>query len=111
MRLTDKGRMNLAIRAATLPLELVCWITALVALYLTNPHEHHFTVCPLENMGVGWCPGCGIGRSIALLMHGEITASLAMHWLGIPAFLVIIHRIYILLKQTYGRWTKHYHHE
>lgn len=31
------------------------------------------------------CPGCGLTRSVALLMHGHVGASLAMHPFGIAA--------------------------
>lgn len=72
---------------------------ALILLYCSRPGTHHFTLCPLANMGFDWCPGCGLGRSIALLLHGEVEASLATHWLGIPALLVLMHRVYILIKQ------------
>ncbi len=95
-----------------LPVELVCWVLGLILLYISDPHAHHYTLCPLENAGFDWCPGCGLGRSIALLMHGELEASLGMHWLGIPAFFIIIHRIYTLSKKKYVIWaTKHNHHE
>ncbi|WP_090628105.1 DUF2752 domain-containing protein [Parapedobacter indicus] len=94
-----------------LPIEWMCWLMALILLYFSDPHNHHFTLCPLENMGLDWCPGCGLGRSIALLMQGEIGASFAMHWLGIPTFFIIIHRIYRLSKLTYNHWTTPYYHE
>ncbi|RQP19934.1 DUF2752 domain-containing protein [Parapedobacter defluvii] len=94
-----------------LPIEWMCWMTALILLYFSDPHTHHFTLCPLENMGLEWCPGCGLGRAIALFMHGEIEASFRMHWLGIPAFFSIIHRIYTLSKLTYNHWTIAYYHE
>ncbi|WP_229738715.1 DUF2752 domain-containing protein [Parapedobacter pyrenivorans] len=86
-------------------------MSALILLYFSNPHSHHFTLCPLENAGIDWCPGCGLGRSISLFMHGEIQASFRMHWLGIPAFFVIAHRIYRLSQRTYSSWTKHNHDE
>lgn len=87
-------------RFSKLPIELICWVTALVGLYFVNPGAHHFTLCPLQHLGVDWCPGCGLGRSISLLMHGEFKASVAMHILGIPAFLVLVHRVYVLAKPT-----------
>lgn len=96
---------------SNLPIEWACWVSALALLYLSNPHSHHFTLCPLENMGGDWCPGCGLGRSIALLMHGEIRASFGMHWLGIPALLIIVHRIYRLSQISYISWKKNNHHE
>ena len=78
------------------PLELVFWIIALVLLATANPHEHHFSLCPLANLGVDWCPGCGLGRSISALFHGEIRESLNFHWFGLPALMVIFYRIVTL---------------
>lgn len=94
------------IRFFRLPIELLCWVCALLLLYFSNPGLHHFTLCPLENMGFDWCPGCGLGRSIALLMHGKIAASVTMHVLGIPTFLVLIHRIYCLAKPSITIYNK-----
>ena len=94
-----------------LPIEWICWVLALTLLYFTDPYAHHFSLCPLDNLGIAWCPGCGLGRAVALLMHGELQGSIQMHWLGIPAFLVIIHRIYGLSIATYRIWTRTYHHE
>ena len=97
-----------------LPVEGICWVMALTLLYFSDPYSHHFTLCPLENIGLEWCPGCGLGRSIALFMRGEIDASFSMHWLGIPAFFILIARIYTLSKITYNYWTTpdyHYHEQ
>ncbi|MGN8058961.1 DUF2752 domain-containing protein [Pedobacter sp. 22163] len=81
------------------PLELFFWVAALVLLATANSHEHHFTLCPLANLGFeDWCPGCGIGRSISHILHGEFTESFAEHWFGFPALLIIIYRIYTLIK-------------
>lgn len=84
------------------PLELIFWILALVLLGTAKPHSHlagdHFTFCPLANLGVKWCPGCGIGRSITQLFHGNIRESIAQHWFGIPALLIILYRIVVLAK-------------
>lgn len=79
------------------PIELVFWITALVLLATANPHEHHFSLCPLANLGFDWCPGCGLGRSISALFHGEFKDSLSFHWFGIPALMLIAYRIMILV--------------
>ncbi|QPH38083.1 DUF2752 domain-containing protein [Pedobacter endophyticus] len=83
------------------PLELMFWTTALVLLAAANAHEHHFTLCPLANLGYeGWCPGCGLGRSISLILHGEFASSFAEHWFGLPALLIIIYRIYSLIRNN-----------
>jgi ABC-type Fe3+-siderophore transport system permease subunit len=79
--------------------ELVFWVTAMLCLAFTSPQAtSHFTLCPLKLMGITWCPGCGLGHSIIYLFHGQLGDSLHAHWLGIPAVLVIFHRIYVLAK-------------
>jgi hypothetical protein len=90
-----------------IPLELIFWITALVLLALAKPElhgdEHHFTLCPLANMGIDWCPGCGIGRALTQLFHGNVAESIKLHWFGIPALLIIIYRIVVLIKLNVKR--------
>ncbi|WP_428328076.1 DUF2752 domain-containing protein [Mucilaginibacter sp.] len=77
--------------------ELCFWVTGLVLLAMANPTEQsHFTLCPLKLLGITWCPGCGLGHSISFLFHGDISRSFHAHWLGIPALLVILNRIYVL---------------
>jgi hypothetical protein len=79
--------------------ELIFWVAALTALGMSNPAAAtHFTLCPFKLMGINWCPGCGIGHSIAYLLHGDIARSFQAHWLGIPALVVISHRIYVLCR-------------
>jgi hypothetical protein len=85
------------------PLELFCWISALVLLATADPHAHHFTLCPLANLGITWCPGCGLGRSITSLFHGELSASFSHHWLGLPALALIGNRIFQLSKQLFNK--------
>ena len=83
-----------------IPLELILWVMALILLGTAQPAVHHeikhFTFCPLANMGFSWCPGCGLGRSVTHLLHGNIMESIRFHWLGIPAVLMISYRIIVL---------------
>jgi hypothetical protein len=88
------------------PLELVFWSAGLIILFFTDPHQHHFGLCPLANLGIDWCPGCGLGRSIAAIFDGEIKESFNYHWFGLPALLLICYRIWqlgskIICKQTF----------
>lgn len=89
-----------------IPLELGFWVLALVMLATAAPvepgHAQHFTLCPLANMGFDWCPGCGIGRSITQLFHGNVAASIGQHWFGIPALGIILWRIVVLIKLAIG---------
>lgn len=81
------------------PLELIVWSGGLLLLYNLDFDKESISICPIHGLGFTWCPGCGIGRSIGLLMHGHIAESIAMHWLGIPALLVLLYRIFILIKE------------
>jgi hypothetical protein len=82
-------------------IELVFWISALVLLAFTNPAEHHFTLCPFSNLGFKYCPGCGLGRSIAYLFKGDFIHSFQTHPLGIFAVGVIGYRIYQIINKQY----------
>ncbi|MBY0245007.1 MAG: DUF2752 domain-containing protein [Sphingobacteriaceae bacterium] len=82
-----------------IPFELLFWIIALVLLANINPKDAHFSLCPLLNLGIDWCPGCGLGRSINHLFHANIYLSWQQHWFGIPALLIIFHRIFNLIKR------------
>lgn len=79
------------------PFELIFWIMALVLLATATPvvsgEASHFTLCPLAAMGIEWCPGCGIGRAITHLLHGNIKESLELHWFGIPGLMIILYKI------------------
>lgn len=81
-----------------LPLEALIWSSALLVLAWYTPSDTHFTICPLDHLGFDFCPGCGLGRSIAHLFHGEVTSSLKTHPLGIFAVIVLSFRIIQLSK-------------
>jgi len=81
--------------------ELAFWVAGLTFLALANPKAAvHFTLCPLKLLGFKWCPGCGLGHAISFLFHGDIMGSLHAHWLGAPALIIILHRIFILTHKN-----------
>ncbi|QNK65036.1 DUF2752 domain-containing protein [Pedobacter sp. PAMC26386] len=90
-----------------IPLELVFWVIGLLLLAVAEPqgHDkvHHFTFCPLANLGLDWCPGCGLGRSITQLFHGNLNESFQQHWLGLPAVVIIGLRV---IKLSQYEWDK-----
>jgi hypothetical protein len=82
-----------------LPLELVFWTGSLIAILVLEPDSgSHLSLCPLSQLGFDWCPGCGLGRSMNFLAHGDFKASWSMHPLAILAYAVIFHRIWILVR-------------
>ena len=86
-------------RLQTIPVELIVWIVSVLAIFTINPYSDSLSLCPLDNLGLHWCPGCGLGRAMNLLARGEFLASWKMHPLASFAYGVIFHRIWVLIKQ------------
>nr|WP_319401579.1 DUF2752 domain-containing protein [uncultured Carboxylicivirga sp.] len=88
-------------------LEAYFWILALIALAFTNPEaDSHYSLCLFKNLGLHFCPGCGLGHSIAYFFKGRFIESWHAHPLGSLAIIILLIRTYKLLKpdiklQTY----------
>ncbi|MBU2490995.1 MAG: DUF2752 domain-containing protein [Bacteroidetes bacterium] len=82
-----------------IPLEAYMWGAALIYLFLIDPYKtQHYSLCMFNNLGIEFCPGCGIGRSIAMIFHGDFIHSFQMHPIGLFALIIISARIYKLFK-------------
>ncbi|MCL5035172.1 MAG: DUF2752 domain-containing protein [Bacteroidetes bacterium] len=82
-------------------LEILVWTSALIYLAVFNPYlQSDFTICPFSRLGFHHCPGCGLGRAVSFLLHGDLQLSLQTHILGVPATVVLIYRIISLLNQA-----------
>jgi hypothetical protein len=81
--------------------EAIIWIAGFAILASINPYYHsHFSICPFKYFGFKYCPGCGLGRSISYLFHGNIKESLQTHILGIPAVIILSMRSFNLIKKS-----------
>ncbi len=90
-------------------LEPIVWLGGLALVCVLGPgSESHIVICPFALLGIDWCPGCGLGRSIAFLARGDIAASLHAHWLGIPALVILLARSITLTHRNVNRTTTHY---
>ena len=94
-----KSKLTLLLRYAWYTREAWIWTTALVFLALNTPSGNHYSFCLFHNIGIPFCPGCGIGRSITLFFHGDFHGSFMCHPLGIPAVILLISRIYSILRK------------
>ncbi len=82
-----------------IPLELLVWTGALLFLAFTKTSGiSHASLCPLDILGLDWCPGCGLGRSMRYMLQGDPLGSFNQHWFGIPALIILIYRIIQLLN-------------
>ncbi|HEY9487679.1 MAG TPA: DUF2752 domain-containing protein [Chryseosolibacter sp.] len=91
-----------------IPWEGLIWATGLIMLACADTGLQHFTLCPLENAGWNFCPGCGLGGSITLFFHGRLVESFLLHPLGIFAVFTLSFRIIILTKHYFQDYGKSY---
>lgn len=90
-------------------LEAVIWICGLTFLAFSNlGTDHHFTICPIKNLGFSFCPGCGLGESISHLFRLQVGESLHAHPLGIIALPILIYRIIFLLRKSHSEYQNNF---
>ena len=78
--------------------EAIAWSCGLILLAFMNPAARgEESLCLFHQLGIPFCPGCGLGHSISWFFHGNIAASLAAHPLGIVAVFILLHRIYSII--------------
>lgn len=93
-------------------LEPILWLGGIATLAILGAtSETHFTICPLALAGLDFCPGCGLGRSIALLLHGEVVRSFEAHWLGLPATVILVGRSLSLAARNWKHRDTTDHHQ
>ena len=94
-------------------LEAVIWIVALAYLITINPYQdNHFTFCVFHNLGIEFCPGCGLGRSVSMIFHGDFIGSFKTHPLGLFALIILVYRIINLttgFRITFSKNKEVYH--
>ncbi|MBU0558924.1 MAG: DUF2752 domain-containing protein [Bacteroidetes bacterium] len=82
--------------------ELAFWVSAFAYLIYIDPFsEGHLTLCGFKLLGFESCPGCGLGKSISFLFHGDFSSSIKSHPLGIFGLVVISYRITKLIYKNY----------
>lgn len=88
-------------------LEALIWIIVLLSFTLSPIQSNdHLTLCPLKLIGFEHCPGCGLGRSIILFLHGHFSESFNMHPIAGLAIVILIIRI-ISIFRNYLQLLKH----
>ena len=81
--------------------EALLWTGAIGAVYVLDPSgPGRVDLCLFHRLGLGFCPGCGLGGSIHHLLHGDLAGSWNLHPLGAPALLIIGARATSLWRRT-----------
>ncbi|PSQ82865.1 MAG: hypothetical protein BRD44_06475 [Bacteroidetes bacterium QS_7_67_15] len=90
-----------------LPPEAGAWTAGLLALAATDPAGPGLLrFCGFERLGLldllgrAFCPGCGLGHSVAFLLDGQLAAALGAHPLGPLALAVLLARIATLIRSA-----------
>lgn len=95
-------KVQVAIKFLSYNLEAFVWMAAIIAFALSPAQSSgHLTICPLSLAGFEHCPGCGLGRAMILVLHGNVIESINMHPLAIPALTFLVIRIVIIFKNYY----------
>jgi hypothetical protein len=80
-------------RRAQALLALGAFSAVLLVLACVDPRTARFApVCPFHWATGLWCPGCGTGRALHALVHGDLARAIRLNALSvaaIPAFLAL----------------------
>lgn len=79
--------------------EAIVWIAGITLMAFMSPTDSHASLCPFNAAGLGFCPGCGLGHSIAWLFRGEFVQSFHAHPLGILAVAILSMRIISIFRK------------
>lgn len=82
--------------------EWIALLSGLLLMIFMNPSTQAASFCPIDQLGFDFCPGCGLGKSMALAARGYLSASLQSHPLGLLAIAVIIGRIGSIYRRNYN---------
>ncbi|HKK45489.1 MAG TPA: DUF2752 domain-containing protein [Balneolaceae bacterium] len=84
--------------------EITAFSVGLILLAFMNPHAANGPdLCLFRQVGLPFCPGDGLGHSIAYTFHGEFINAMKANMLGPFSILILSGRIIQLL------YKKHYY--
>jgi len=84
--------------------EAFLWPGALILLYFL-PGGSEQSWCLYHALGIEWCPGCGLGRGIHELLHGNFQASWELHKGAAPAAVILLFRsLQVSIKHYFPLW-------
>jgi hypothetical protein len=82
-------------------IEWVIFSIGIILMATMDPLNTGTSFCLFELIGVQYCPGEGLGHSIAWLFRGELRNSIDANLFGIPAVLILSFRILQIWKDLF----------
>lgn len=73
--------------------EWTIFLTGLILLAFMNPEVQSSSFCLFDMAGITFCPGEGLGHSIAFTFRGDFESALNAHFAGPLAVLILSLRI------------------
>lgn len=80
--------------------EWLALASGLLLMAFLDPAGSGASFCPVDRLGFDFCPGEGLGMSIAYGFRGEFAASFQLHPLGIPAIGILTGRIISIFRRN-----------
>ena len=82
--------------------EWVAFTGGLIALGLMNPYvDQGSSLCFFDILGIPFCPGEGLGHSIAYTFRGDLNNALHANIMGPIAIIILLGRIGYLIQQNF----------
>ncbi|MGN7822308.1 DUF2752 domain-containing protein [Chitinophaga sp. 22536] len=87
-----------------LHLELLAWPAGLICLFFLDPAAGQPSLCLFKNIGIPFCPGCGLGHGIHFFLHGRWQEAVHHHWLAPVAVVMLIYRTIQVARFQYAEF-------
>tara|TARA_R110002124_G_scaffold252177_4_gene417440 strand:- start:2658 stop:2975 length:318 start_codon:yes stop_codon:yes gene_type:complete len=80
-------------------IEWMVFLTGLILMATMDPTIQSTSICFFDFIGIGFCPGDGLGHSIAWFFRGEFQNSIEANLFGPVAVIVLSLRILQIWKE------------
>lgn len=81
--------------------EWIVFLTGLILMAFLDPYSYSKSLCLIDYFGFSYCPGEGLGHSIALFFRGNISSSLEANLMGPFVVLGLSTRIILIWKNLF----------
>ncbi len=84
-------------------LEWIVFSTGLILLGIMSPENAGSSFCFFEFIGIDFCPGEGLGHSIAYSFRGDLSSAMEAHIAGPAAIIILSSRIVYVWRNLYNQ--------